>query len=165
MRPVCSLACLAACTFSAPKAATDAGPDARPADAREPAWVVVDELTVPVNRATVMSAFVLEAGVRYRLRASGTFVIQSPEGTPGDAEYWDFAGGQPVDGVAGVDVGLAVNDPLVDTNRTPRWGAYDASHVYEVEWTGAGAPIAAQLHDGNYANNTGALKLEILELR
>jgi hypothetical protein len=174
MRPLCTLACLAACSFSSPKASPNASPDAgvdapAGADAGPGAdaaqeWTLVDELSVPTTGATVMSAFVLQAGVHYRLRASGVFVIQSPQGTPSDAEYWNFNVPPPTDGVAGVDVGLAVNDLTVDENRTPRWGPYSATHVYEIDWMGNGAALVAQLHDGNYANNTGTLNLAILAL-
>jgi hypothetical protein len=123
-------------------------------------WVAVETLTIPVNGTSVTSQTVLLAGIGYRLRASGTFVIQSPQGTQGDAEWWDFS--NLMDGVTGVDVGLAVNDSIVDTNRTPKWGAYAANHIYEVPWTGNGQPIVAMLHDGNFTNNTGSLMLSIL---
>lgn len=134
---------------------TDAAPDAPPL-----AWVAVESITVPVNGTQVMSAMTMQSGVAYRLRASGTFVIQSESGTQGDAEWWNFASLQ--DGVSGVDVGLAVNDTAVNTTRTPKWGAYQSSHVYEVDWTGNGARLVAMLHDGNYGNNTGSLTLTIL---
>jgi hypothetical protein len=173
MRSLCSLGCLAACTFGSPEAGPGPVPDPDAPSASDAAagdasvdaaqeWTVVEQLAVPVTGATVASTFVLEAGVRYRLRASGVFVIQSPQGTPADAEYWNFNVPPPTDGVAGVDVGLAVNDTVVDETRTPRWGPYSASHIYEVDWTGDGAAIVAQLHDGNFANNTGMLNLAIL---
>lgn len=129
-------------------------------DASPPTWVAVETLTVPVNGSMVTSQMTLAAGGAYRLRASGTFVIQSSPGTQADAEWWDFS--NLMDGVTGVDVGLAVNDTVVDTSRTPKWGAYVATHVYEVPWTGNGQPIVAMLHDGNFANNTGSLTLTIL---
>jgi hypothetical protein len=125
---------------------------------------VIDSITVPVNGNQVLSAVTLANGVAYRLRAEGEFVIQSPAGTPGDAEWWDY-NNVIQDGVAGVDVGLAVNDTVVDTNRTPKWGAYQSSHIYEVDWTGNGQKLVAMLHDGNFANNTGSLTLKVLALQ
>jgi hypothetical protein len=163
MRSLCSLACLAACTFDAPKVGNGSGVDAQPPDTREPMWVMVEELTVPVTGATVRSKLALQAGVGYRLRASGTFYIALD--TLGDAEYYDFNNGPPIDGASGTDVGIAVNDAIVNNTRTPRWGAYNEQHSYEVEWMGDGAPINVQLHDGNYGNNVGMLKLEIFALQ
>jgi len=129
-----------------------------------PTWVVIDTITVPVIGTMVMSVVTLTNGVSYKLRAEGTFVIQSPLGTPADAEWWDYNNTMQ-DGVVGVDVGLAVNDFTVDTVRTPKWGAYQASHVYEVDWVGNGQKLVAMLHDGNFANNTGSLTLKVLALQ
>lgn len=182
MRAAIVVVCtVSACSFrvDAPASASDAGGtgdvgdvgdagdaitnDAEPPDASSPpTWVVIDTLVVPVNGLTVLSTVSLQSGVGYRLRASGTFVIQSPLGTQGDAEWWDFT--NLMDGVVGVDVGIAVNDTLVDATRTPDWGPYAPTHVYEIAWTGDGQQIVAQLHDGNFSNNTGSLTLEILAL-
>ncbi len=156
MRSLCPLACLAACTFGSPKLDTDA-PDG------SGEWTVVETLMVPVRGEPVTSMLVLQQGVRYRLRASGMAYVALQ--TFGDAEYYDFNNGPPIDGAVGLDIGLAVNDSVIDGTRTPRWGAYSDTHVYEVEWTGDGAPIVAQFHDGNTANHIGELALAILELR
>lgn len=139
---------------------SDGRTDAR--DAHTPSWVVVETLTVPANGVQVTSTLALDAGVTYRLRASGTWVIQNNigNGTRADAEWWNFEDLQ--DGVIGVDVGLAINDTSNDAIRTPKWGPYNPSHVYEVDWVGDGQPIVAMMHDGNYANNTGSLTLDIL---
>ena len=136
----------------------DAAPDATEI---QKSWVAVEMLTVPVNGTTVTSTTVLAIGGTYRLRASGTFVIQSPAGTPGDAEWWDY-NNVIQDGVVGVDVGLAVNDLTNDETRTPKWGAYRTDHIYEIDFPATGATIVAMLHDGNHANNTGSLTLTIL---
>jgi len=162
VRLVCSLACLLACRFDLPEVATGAGADAAvEVDAAE--WSAIEVLAVPVDGSIITSASVLGAGVVYRLRASGTCYYAV--GTAGDAEYFGFDTGVPQDGVSGVDIGLAVNDSVIDSVRTPRWGGYSAAHVYEIEWTGQGGAIAAQVHDGNYTNNTGMLTLQILERR
>jgi hypothetical protein len=160
MRLLCPLACLAACTFSSPKAGGGDDIDARGSGGE---WSVVETLTVPTTGATVPSTLTLQAGIGYRLRASGMFYVGSQR--LGDAEYYDFNRGPPIDGAANIDVGLAVNDPIVDANRTPRWGLFRGTHIYEVPWTGDGLPLVAQFHDGYYLDNAGTLTLEILELR
>jgi hypothetical protein len=126
-------------------------------------YVEVESLTIPSNGNTVTSSTILTLGAPYRLRASGTFIIQSGVGTQSDAEYWDFAVMN--DGVTGVDIGIAVDDTVVDETKNPDWGPYDPSHVYEIGYLGTGAAIVGQLHDGNYANNTGSLTLTILALQ
>lgn len=160
-------ALVAACRFAPGTAPPDDPGDARgdgppvTADgATEPSWAVIDTLTVPATGVMVTSAVTLERGVGYRLRASGTWIIQSVPGTQADAEWWDF--NNPMDGVTGIDVGLAIDDTTVNATRTPKWGAYTPTHVYEVDWPGGGRPIVAMIHDGNYANNAGSLTLEIL---
>jgi hypothetical protein len=158
MRSLCSLALIAACTFDSPKL----GGDGAPPDGGG-TWTVVEELMVPVRGETVTSKLVLQQGVRYRLRASGMAFVALQ--TFGDAEYYNFNNGPPVDGAVGIDIGLAVNDSTIDATRTPRWGAYSDTHVYEVAWTGDGAPIVAQFHDGNSANHIGTLTLAILALQ
>ncbi|HUS31828.1 MAG TPA: hypothetical protein VMZ53_25180 [Kofleriaceae bacterium] len=138
----------------------DAPPDPPPSTK---SWVVIETLTVPVNGQSVTSQTALANGVTYHLRASGTWVIQSTPGTQADAEFWDFTNtAGPQEGVTGVDCGLAVDDTTVDTNKTPKWGAYSASHTYEIDWVGDGTTIVALMHDGNYSNNTGSLSLAIL---
>jgi hypothetical protein len=157
VRSLCLLACLAACGSDGPPAGVDA------ADAATSEWVVVEELSIPVSSAAVTSVVELQAGVPYRLRASGTY--SAALDTPGDAEYFGFSTGTPTDTLSGVDVGLAVNDTTVDGLRMPRWGAYNDTHVYEVDWVGAAGAITVQLHDATYGNNTGSLTLAILAHR
>jgi len=160
MRLLCPLACLAACTFSSPHGGSDAGGD--DVDARDPSWVAIDTLTVPADGTAITSKVTLQAGVTYLLRASGTYYYDIQR--LGDAEYFEGTVlGTHFDGESGVDVGLAVNDTLVDMDRTPKWGPYNDTHIYEVEWPGAGTPITAQLHDGQYTINSGALGLLILK--
>lgn len=166
MRSLCPLACLAtctfaACTFSAPKLDADAAPADGDRDSGGE-WTVVEELTVSARGEPVTSTTVLRDGIGYRLRASGTCYVVLQ--TLGDAEYYDFPNSL-IDGVSGVDIGLAVNDSTINATRTPRWGAYNDTHVYEVAWTGNGAPIVAQFHDGNTVNNAGTLTLAILALK
>lgn len=127
-----------------------------------PTWQVVDTLTVPVNGSSVTSTKVLENGVTYRLVASGTATIEPIGPVLADAEFFNF--GNPNDGIPSVDIGLGIDDPTFDAFRTPDWGPYSPSHVYQVDFVGKGAPIDANFHDGFHLNNSGTLTLEILEL-
>ena len=51
---------------------------------------VFDTLGIPTNGSAVTSV-ILEAGVTYQIRASGTFSIGGPGDGPGDAEYADLS--------------------------------------------------------------------------
>lgn len=145
---------------------TDAMRDGAADAAAMQTWTLVDTLIVPANGAPVFSSVQLEGGVSYRLRASGTFIIQSLQGTTSDAEFWDFDNPSgPQEGVVGVDIGLGIDDMTVDENRTPKWGAYNASHTYEVMYTGQGRSLRANVHDGNPTNNTGSLTLQVFALQ
>ena len=163
MRSLDPLAFLAACTFNRidPTDIIDAAP---PIDADEREWVVIETLSVPSKGMLITSTKVLRTGVPYRLRASGTFYYDTQ--VFADAEYFDVdVGRTPMDSLSGVDGGLAVNDATVGPVRDFKWGAFSAGHVYEAEWIGDGAPITAQIHDGNYGGNAGSLTLEILALQ
>jgi hypothetical protein len=139
-------------------------PDAAPPD---PTYQIVETLNVAVNGSATVSSTVLNSGENYRLRVSGTFIISTGNNWEADAEYFDFGNlpGSLQDTVTGVDNGVAVDDSTIDSTRTPRWGAYQADHVYEVDFLGKGATISVNLHDGNYSNNTGSLTLDILRLQ
>jgi hypothetical protein len=79
----------------------------------------------------------------------------------GDADYFDF--GNPRDNGCCEDIGLGIDDfDVNDMDTQPDWGPYDASHIYEVSWTGDGTTIAALFQDTYYGNNIGSLTLEIL---
>lgn len=146
----------------APDAASDARFDANVAV--EPTWTVIEIIIVDTaNPEPTFSRTVLEAGVVYRLRASGTItnVIDSFQG---DADWYDFS--DPKDHGCCEDIGLGIDDLVVDDFDTqPDWGPYDPTHVYEVEWTGDGTTISALFQDTYYGNNIGSLTLEILALR
>ena len=133
----------------------DAAPDAPPH--------VIETLTVPGLGTPVTSTMVLAAGVTYRFRASGIYVIGGGTDGLGDAEYWDFAGGEKdlCDDLV-TDAGLSIDDPAMDGSKLPKWGAYSPTHVYEVDLVGTGAAITAQMHDVALGNNSGSLTLEIL---
>jgi hypothetical protein len=157
MRCLCPLAFLAACTFTGP-IDVDAGGGGDDSGGGGD-FIVLEELMVPATGGAVTSTNMLRTGIRYRLRARGTIYVDLQ--IMADAEFWRVPE-QPEDVISTVDVGLAVNDPTIDNIRTPRWGAYRNTHIYEVEWVGNGGPIVAQFHDGNFTTNSGMLTLEIL---
>ena len=161
VRSLCLVAFFVACLAACGSDGSPAGMDAPDAPSSE--WIVVEEFSVPVSSATVTSVNVLQAGVTYRLRASGTYTAALD--TLGDAEYFGFNAGAPTDALPNVDVGLAINDMTVDPTRTPKWGPYTDTHIYELDFVGTGTTITAQLHDATYANNTGSLTLTILRRR
>jgi hypothetical protein len=166
---VAALLVIAGCSYAptsaeAPDPAADANvvvPDGPEPDAL-PVWTVVETMTIDTAQATpVLSAMSLGNGVTYRLRAFG--IANVIDGITGDAEYYDFA--NPKDTACCEDVGIGIDDPTVDLDTTPDWGPYNAAHIYEIEWVGAGNPISAAYQDTVYGNNNGSLTLEILELR
>lgn len=166
-RPVAAMLTLvASCSFSPRTAppddpAVDADVDDAPPDSPL-TWGVVETIVIDTANPTPMvSRTTLQAGVTYRLRASGTANVI--DGIEGDSEYYDFA--NPKDNACCEDVGIGIDDPIVDTSTTPDWGPYNATHVYEIAWIGTGATITAAYQDTVYGNNTGNLMLEILALQ
>jgi hypothetical protein len=129
-----------------------------------PSWTVIETLTVQGDGSDVVSNTVLQNGVTYHLRASGTFNMNTNQNWMADAEYYDFSNppSSVKDAVSGVDIGIGVDDPTVDANRTPNWGPFDMSHVYEIPFDGSGAAITANYHDAVTYDNEGTLTLEIL---
>lgn len=124
---------------------------------------LLETVIVPTNGPVVVPNLVLEAGVTYVLRASGTFDITGA-GTLADAEYADFSNlpGSLLDSISGVDFGIAIDDSTIDMTRTPKWGAFDISHIYQINFDGTGNQISVNFHDANAGNNTGTLTLEIM---
>jgi len=150
-------------TIDAPLA-IDAPIDAA-VDAPAPMWTVVETLTVSCLNLTSTSTYVLLAGVTYRLQASGSCVANTANGSRGDAEYVGYNINNLVDTAGGVDTGIAVDDLTPGSTKNPRWGAYTATHEYEVMWMGTGTTITAKVHADNYSNNSGSLTLKILALQ
>jgi hypothetical protein len=131
-------------------------------DAAEKPFVIIETLSVPVDGSSIQSTVTLRAGEGYRLRALGTCVI-APNGLRADAEYFFFDGDDDVmDASQKYDMGLAIDDAVVDLDKQPKWGPFVGSHVYEIPFAGTGAPIAASFHDLRPGNNVGSLTVEIL---
>jgi len=139
-----------------------------------PSYILQETISVPVDGSSVTSSTLLDKGITYRIRASGTFRAGGP--APGfdglaDAEYANFisppsslqnnCGGSPSD----VDLGIGINDTVDDNNKFPSWGAYDPSHVYTIDFVGQGMSISLKYHDCNYWDNVGSLVVEIFRLK
>jgi len=159
----CALALVAGCgrlRFDPLTRADDAGPgDASP----DAPYHTLETLMVPALGTVVSSTTVLQVGVTYRLRASGTADVGG--GILGDAEYWDWTAGTPLDLATNmmVDAGIGIDDPTPALTKTPAsWGAYTATHIYEVAWPGTGTNLTANYHDDFPSNNNGNFTLEIL---
>ena len=138
----------------------DAPPDAAP-DAPL-AWTVIETLTVSCRGGVVTSTTVLLPTVMYELHAKGECTMDDQSGSKGDAEYIGYNIQSPVDTIAGVDEGIAVNATTVGATKQPHWGSYTSTHDYTVPWTGSGAAITLQYFDANYSNNDGSIPVEIL---
>jgi hypothetical protein len=131
-----------------------------PPDGATAAPVLLETLTVPATGEVVPSTTLLRVGATYRLIASG--VVSVRDGYSGDADYyWDDVFGLGGDAAGGVDLGLAIDDPVIDDTRSPDWGEFSSEHTYEALVAGTGAALAAQFHDPNFGNNGGSLSLAI----
>ena len=118
------------------------------------------QLNVGGNGAIVATP-VLTQGQAYLFQASGSAALSSVFGF--DAEYI-FANATPSTGTdvdSGIDAGLSIDDPTVDNDKTPKWGAYNPNHVYETRVIGKGAPAQLRLHDGDYSDNSGSILVTI----
>lgn len=119
---------------------------------------------VAVEGGTIPSSIVLQAGVTYKLRASGTVRLNtSPGGWTLDAEYF-WQGVNPgvfYDENGTFDAGVAINAPYTGLGLVvpPNWGPYNSStHTYQVDFVGLGAPITFNVWDsaGAYGDNSSS---------
>lgn len=150
--------------FSSPgsdagKSSSDAAvpPDGAPV---EP--VLLETLTIDSHSTVpVESTVVLLAGASYRLVAAGVVAIRD-DGWSGDADYyWDDDTPWLVGDDIGVDIGLAVNDADGSGARSPDWGDYTDSHVYQATMPGSDSVLSAVFFDPDNSNDSGSLTLEI----
>jgi hypothetical protein len=141
-------------------------PDASPPDAALPdaGPVLLETLTIPCDGTTVVSSTVLTNGVTFTLRASGTCTVANNVPGPdvlGDAEFFDTDFSNPQDSFAGTDLGIAIDDDVLDDPKSPKWGSFDISHIYSIDFIGSGSTISLNFHDPNFSNNSGDLTVEI----
>jgi hypothetical protein len=125
-----------------------------------PPGTLVAQLNVGGNGAIVQTP-VLTQGQAYTFQASGAAALSSVFSF--DADFI-FANADPSTGVdvdSGIDAGLSIDDPTVDANKSPKWGAYNPNHVYETQFVGKGAPAQLRMHDGNFTDNSGSVLVTI----
>jgi hypothetical protein len=144
--------------------ATSLGKDtASPPPTSLPPSAPVEVLTIPVDGGVVFSKSILERGVTYTLRASGSATIGGAGF--GDAEYnFNPSSSEVVDlcSSAAVDIGIGVNDMVNSGRKNPSWGPYNPAHVYAVPLIGQGAAVSFNFHDCAYGDNSGSLTVEII---
>ena len=126
--------------------------------------IPIETILVPTSGKSVVTTVKLNSGVTYKLKASSTFEIGGPG--YGDAEYAfspdsSWAINNCNDSPEGVDVGIGIDDSIIDNHKTPFWGTFDSSHVYTIYFVGQGRPIAFNYHDCNYGDNSGSLEVDI----
>lgn len=134
----------------------------RQAHATIPGHTLVETVIVPVTGASVLSTTVLATGVTYKLRASGTFAIGGIC-SPADSEYACFDNPPVIDKCIneGTDIGIGVNDTVLDAEKSPFWGEFAADHIYTINFVGLEAPINLDYHDCAFSDNSGSLTVEI----
>ena len=125
-----------------------------------PGHTLQENVVVPVSGTVVTSTTSLDAGVSYKIRASGTMQI-APDPLFADAEYARFS--DPIDNTVtgNVDLGIGIDDTANDADKFPVWGPYDASHVYVINLGGQDAAIGLNFHDSFYPDNSGSLGVDI----
>ncbi len=126
-------------------------------------WVQIDELTVPGTGGIVTSAVTLGSGLSYKFEASGTYYAN--DGIWADAEY--ASGPTSYAWIDGVErylqygpnlLDLKVNGGFVD------WGPFSTNNVYDLAFTGVGAPVTFNIYDIAPDNNSGSLNVKVYAL-
>jgi uncharacterized repeat protein (TIGR01451 family) len=127
------------------------------------AWVELETLTVDAKGAVATSTTTLLNGVSYKIKASGTY--SAGASITADAEYSSgpvsYAWQEPVEGYEYLGVNLL--DLKVD-GAFVNWGAYNASHVYTLDYAGIGSTVSFQIYDTYSPNNSGSLTVKIYAL-
>jgi len=130
---------------------------------------VLEKISVPVDGSSVKSTNVLEVGMNYKLRASGTFTIGGPgfadaEYAFGDGNIYDHCNNDPFE----VDLGISVDAIGMGLERGMGWdwGRYKSDHVYVVDFIGEGESITLSYRDCFYPDNSaGDLSVEIFRAK
>ncbi len=136
---------------------------------------LVDTILVPSNGNSVESNIVLEDGVTYVLKASGTYRF-APWGDEGiaDAKYslrtpeyipdgfgYDKSSSQWVDGA---HLSQAHYLQIWINNTPANWsGSYNDAHIYSKIVTGDGTKLSFYIMDDYYGDNSGFLTVKIYQ--
>lgn len=118
---------------------------------QEPAtWV--EDVPVPSTSSTgVTSLATLDAGRSYFLRATGTWSNFQDKSRAVDAEYKsddDWANYQDGPDIGPDQLDLQINNSFVN------WGAYSATHMYDLPFTGLDSPVTFRVFDGDPSTNS-----------
>jgi hypothetical protein len=112
-------------------------------------------VSVPSSGSTVRTP-VLEAGQRYRLRASGFWNTNPQYGNDAFAAFPFANPNAPETTYENVRLGLAV-----DGGNPDQWGSYNAAHIYELQVIGQGAALSLRFTDPVPDDNSGSLLVEV----
>jgi|GEM_PF-2137260 len=125
----------------------------------------VETLQVPANCDSTTSSTVLQSGVTYQLRVSGT--VNTGNGVMADAEFANFSNvpsslvntcdSTGTDSTA-TDIGLIVNGSQLGQTD---WGTFRTNHTYVTTIQGTGQPLSFSFHDCDCSDNSGFLAVEI----
>ncbi len=126
----------------------------------------IEVLYVPANGNQVSTAASLIQGQTYTFRISGMFVwggcgpVVCPGGAP-DYTRWADARFMTDDHFHNVHTGYVY---LTINGSIPHIPQYSPDHIYTVQVVGTGAPATFRIQDGGccYADNSGALRVELL---
>lgn len=127
-----------------------------------PAWVEIETLTVDADDSVgETSTETLIDGWLYRFEVSGTYSASGPY--EADAEYCTTDGWSSwSDDVPGYTwYGEGLLELMVDGSIV-EWGPYESSHVYTLDYIGAGSTVSFLIYDlPPYSNNSGSLTVKI----
>jgi hypothetical protein len=126
----------------------------------------VETVEVPATSAVATDSVAsLEVGKNYILNAYGTALACNVPGCviEFDADYSTSDNATWVDGVAAPYDGLGPDllDLMVDGGFV-NWGAYSATHEYQISHPGTGAPLSLLVNDLDYPSNSGSLFVDIV---
>ncbi len=115
----------------------------------------VGSVNVPAD-GTAVNTPVLDAGQRYRLRATGFWTSNA---THGQDAFADFELANPnvsVTTFQGTRLGLSVDGGNVD-----QWGSYNTNHVYQREVVGQGTALSLRCSDVVFTDNSGSVTVDV----
>lgn len=122
----------------------------------------IETVTVSSDGSIITSTDVLESGVTYLLKASGTYnyrLPDSPSGWLADAIWYNRCNPS-CTWVKSSLGGIHVSNGISTNND---WGDYNSGHVYNMLVDGAGNEVELFIYDDFYRDNSGSLTVDIYE--